>query len=220
MTTRLNADFNVAVIQRPEAAVWQPSPMPGVTRRMLDRIGDEVARATSVVRYAPQSQFSPHVHGGGEEILVLEGVFADEHGEYPAGTYLRNPRGTRHAPRTRPGSLLLVKLHQFAEDDDTSMCVAVDDGPWSAGDAPGIEVRQLHQHGRERVTVERWAAGTHCVRHAPAGGEELYVLSGALSDADQQYPAGTWLRLPPGKASPDHSSAGVRVYRKTGHLPL
>jgi hypothetical protein len=58
---------------------------------MLDRIGDEVARATSIVRYAPASHFSPHVHDGGEEFLVLEGTFQDEHGDYPVGSYVRNP---------------------------------------------------------------------------------------------------------------------------------
>ena len=77
---RLNANFQERVVLRPEDHQWVPSPMPGVTRMMLDRVGEEVARATSLVRYAPQSQFSPHAHGGGEEFLVLEGVFADEHG--------------------------------------------------------------------------------------------------------------------------------------------
>ena len=95
---RLNADFSKRVVIRPDDYEWVASPMPGVERMMLDRIGDEVARATSLVRYAPNSRFSAHVHGGGEEFLVLEGTFADEHGQYPAGTYIRNPIGTGHTP--------------------------------------------------------------------------------------------------------------------------
>src|SRR6516165_7170873 len=59
--------------------------------RPVHRIGDEVARATSVVRYAPKSRFSAHIHGGGEEFLVLDGVFQDEHGDFPVGSYIRNP---------------------------------------------------------------------------------------------------------------------------------
>ncbi|GAL13613.1 hypothetical protein JCM19233_4618 [Vibrio astriarenae] len=51
----------------------------------LDRVGGEVARATSIVRYKPNSAFSPHTHDGGEEFFVLEGVFSDEHGDYPQG---------------------------------------------------------------------------------------------------------------------------------------
>ena len=88
---RLNADFSKRAVIRPNDYEWVPSPMPGVERMMLDRIGDEVARATSLVRYAPDSTFSPHTHDGGEEFLVLEGEFGDEHALYPAGTYVRNP---------------------------------------------------------------------------------------------------------------------------------
>ena len=113
----LNDDFSRRVVAPVSDAAWAPSPQPGVERRMLDRVGGEVARATSVVRYAPNSRFERHVHGGGEEILVLEGVFSDEAGDYPAGTYLRNPPGSAHAPFSREGCVLFVKLWQFAQGD-------------------------------------------------------------------------------------------------------
>ena len=115
----LNADFSRRVVIKPDNYVWEPSPMPGVERMKLDRIGDEVARATSLVRYAPDSTFSPHEHSGGEEIFVLEGVFGDEHGEYPAGTYIRNPIGTSHQPVIgAEGATIFVKLHQFSKQDE------------------------------------------------------------------------------------------------------
>jgi len=82
----LNADFTQRIVMHAEELEWQDSPMPGVQRKMFDRIGGEVARATSIVRYAPGSHFSPHVHTGGEEFIVLEGVFQDEHGDFPAGS--------------------------------------------------------------------------------------------------------------------------------------
>jgi len=94
----LNSDFGARAAVHAARLDWTPSPIPGVDRRMLDRIGDEVARATSIVRYAPHSRFSPHTHGGGEEFLVLDGVFQDEHGDYPTGTYVRNPPATSHTP--------------------------------------------------------------------------------------------------------------------------
>ena len=97
----INADFSQRVVVRPDDIEWVPSPMPGVERKMLDRIGEEVARATSIVRYAPNSYFSAHSHGGGEEFLVLEGVFSDEHADYPVGTYVRNPIGSSHTPHVR-----------------------------------------------------------------------------------------------------------------------
>ena len=71
---------------------WIASPAGGVDRKMLDRIGDEKARATSIVRYAADSAFPEHEHPLGEEFYVLEGVFSDEHGDYPAGTYVQESR--------------------------------------------------------------------------------------------------------------------------------
>ena len=116
----LNADFSKRAAVHAAGIPWVPSPMAGVDRRMLDRIGEEVARATSIVRYAPGSHFSPHTHGGGEELLVLEGEFSDEFGGFPAGSYIRNPPTSRHTPRSGPGCVLLVKLWQFDLADRTS----------------------------------------------------------------------------------------------------
>src|ERR1700745_2982788 len=109
----LNSDFNARAAVHSARLDWTPSPIPGVDRRMLDRIGEGLARATSIVRYAPLSHFSPHTHGGGEEFLVLDGVFQDEHGDYPPGTYVRNPPTSRHTPGSAPGRVLFVKLWQL-----------------------------------------------------------------------------------------------------------
>ncbi|WP_299047113.1 cupin domain-containing protein [uncultured Tateyamaria sp.] len=120
---KLNADFTRRAVVHAAGQDFVPSPMPGVERLMLDRIGDEVARATTIVRYAPGSNFSPHTHDGGEEFLVLDGVFQDEHGDSPAGTYVRNPPGSRHQPGSEPGCTIFVKLRQFASDDDRHVVV-------------------------------------------------------------------------------------------------
>src|SRR6516162_5962981 len=113
----LNSDFGARAAIHAARLDWTPSPIPGVDRRMLDRIGDEVSRATSIVRYVPGSRFSPHTHGGGEEFLVLEGVFQDEHGEFPTGSSVRNPPTTRHTPGSASGCVLFVKLWQFDPAD-------------------------------------------------------------------------------------------------------
>src|SRR5271165_5190868 len=119
----LNADFSQRVVVHAARLPWVASPMAGVERRMLDRIGDEVARATSIVRYVPDSHFSPYTHGGGEEFLVLEGVFQDEHGDFPAGSYVRNPPTSRHTPGSKPGCTIFVKLWQFNPNDRTQVRV-------------------------------------------------------------------------------------------------
>lgn len=214
---RLNADFDQRVVIRPEAYDWVASPASGVERMMLDRVGDEVARATSLVRFAPNSSFDAHTHGGGEEYLVLDGVFSDEDGDYPRGTYVRNPIGTRHTPRIGPeGATILVKLRQFDPDDDVQKVVRTD----TAFDevAPGLSQIVLHEHGPERVRMVRSAPGTQLDRHAHPGGEELFVLEGSYSDEDGHYPAGTWLRSPVGTGHAPWSDEGCLLWIKTGHL--
>lgn len=217
---RVNADFSRRVAITPGQHQWVDSPIPGVERMMLDRIGDEVARATSLVRYAPDSSFPAHIHGGGEEIFVLEGEFGDEHGLYAAGSYLRNPIGSRHAPRVGPaGSTLFVKLHQFEADDQVQCVIDTRTGNWAAGLEPGVRVMPLHQYRGEQVALVELAAGARLESHDHPGGEEILVLQGSFSDELDQYPTGSWLRCP---ASSQHNGVssvdGALLYVKRGHL--
>ncbi len=216
---RINADFSQRVVVRPADSPWLPSPMAGVERRLLDRIGDEVARATSIVRYAAGSSFSEHRHPGGEEFLVLEGVFADERGDYPAGSYVRNPIGTRHTPFSREGCTLLVKLYQFDTEDRQPVWIDTGTATWLAGPAPGLQVMPLHQFGSERVALQRWAPGTRLDRQRHRGGEEILVLEGTFQDEHGDYPSGTWLRRPHLAEHSPFSDAGCLLWVKTGHLP-
>jgi anti-sigma factor ChrR (cupin superfamily) len=218
---RLNADFSARVVIRPEDYLWVDSPMPGVERMMLDRIGDEVARATSLVRYAPNSTFSRHVHGGGEEFFVLEGEFGDEHRSYPAGTYVRNPIGTAHSPRVgEQGCLIFVKLHQFDRDDQLHVTVDTINAGWSPGLVPGLEVMSLHEYEGEHVALVKWAPDTEFKPHTHWGGEEILVISGAFHDEHGEYPAGSWIRSPHQSVhSPYTRGEGALIYVKVGHLP-
>ena len=187
----INDDFSARIAARAADATWTPSPLPGVDRRMLDRVGDDVARATSIVRYAPGSHFDRHVHDGGEEILVLEGVFSDESGDYSAGTYLRNPPGSAHAPFSREGCLLLVKLRQFAPGDLESVRIPTRATPWRPGLVPGLSVMPLHSHDGIDTALVRWAPNTRFNAHSHPGGEEILVLDGVFSDEGGDYEAGT-----------------------------
>ena len=218
---RLNADFAELIVIRSEDYAWVRSPAAGVERMMLDRIGDEVARATSLVRYAPNSTFPPHEHGGGEEYLVLDGEFGDEHGSYPAGTYVRNPIGTSHAPRVGPdGAVIFVKLRQFEPDDQDQKTIRVEDRAWTPGPEPGLNVVQLHQYDNELVLLARLAPHTRFETHDHPGGEEALVLEGKYFDELGEYPAGTWVRSPPGSQHTVYTGAnGALVYVKLGHLP-
>ena len=215
---RVNADFSQRVVVRPRPEDWVASPQPGVTRLMLDRVGAEVARATSLVRYAPRSTFPAHTHGGGEEILVLEGTFSDEFGDHPTGTYFRNPPGTRHAPRTEEGCLLFVKLWQFAPGDTASVRIETRGAAWLPGRVPGLEVMPLHEHGGVGTALVRWAPGTRFTAHTHPGGEEILVLAGTFEDEEGAYPAGTWIRSPRFSRHAPFSREGALIYVKTGHI--
>lgn len=215
----LNADFSQRVVVRPQDREWVSSPAAGVERMMLDRIGGEVARATSLVRFAPNSSFEAHRHDGGEEFLVLEGVFSDESGDYPAGSYVRNPIGTAHKPHTEPGCTIFVKLHQFAEDDRAQFSIDTRSAEFRPGMVEGLSVLPLHEARNESVALVRWAPGTRFTSHRHWGGEEIFVIEGSFADEHGTYPEGTWLRSPHLSQHAPYSEEGALIWVKTGHLP-
>ncbi|MFE4105832.1 cupin domain-containing protein, partial [Almyronema epifaneia] len=197
---------------------WLDAPMPGVQRRMLERDGEEVARATTVVRYAPGSYFSAHTHDGGEEYLVLEGVFSDEKGDFGQGTYVRNPVGSSHTPYSQVGATILVKLRQMAPPDQSQVTIDTNQAEWLPGLVPGLQVLPLHAYGTEQIALVKWATGTHFQSHRHWGGEEIFVIAGIFTDEYGVYPKGTWLRNPPGSVHAPFSEEGCVIYVKTGHL--
>lgn len=217
---RINADFSKPALIKPDSWVWRPSPMPGVERLMLDRIGGEVARATSIVRYAPNSRFSEHVHNGGEEFLVLSGSFHDTHGDYPVGTYVRNPIGTRHAPWSGPdGTEIFVKLHQFDNDDTRQFCMRAFSKKCRSVAVETRLSRPLHKFGNEAVSIEFLPANYKLRMLSQAGGHEILILAGSFHIKGETYPERSWLRLPD-DISVELSAGdnGVEFYHKSGHL--
>src|SRR5271155_5410186 len=216
---RINADFTKRVVVHAASIPWMLSPVPGVERRMLDRIGEEVARATSIVRYAPRSAFSPHTHDGGEEFLVLDGVFQDEHGDFPAGTYVRNPPTSRHTPRSETGCTILVKLHQFDLADRTDVRLDTNTiSPIASKARPGVLTVPLFADSRENVRVEHWSAGSWIRLDVP-GGIEALVLDGSFAEGQEEFVTHSWLRLPAGAVLDAVTGKnGAKLWVKKGHL--
>ena len=212
----LNADFSQRVLVHSDQVEWKASPMPGVDRRMLDRIGGEVARATTIVRYAPNSKFSAHTHTGGEEFIVLDGVFQDEHGDFPAGTYVRNPPTSQHTPGSDDGCTIFVKLWQFDMDDRTQFRKDMEGELPTAID--GVATAELHRDAREVVTFSQLEAGAILSSNV-AGGAELLVIDGSLEESSDTLVKGSWLRVPDGTAiSAKAGPEGAKVWMKTGHI--
>lgn len=215
----INADFSQRVVLHGAAMPWVDSPVAGVQRRMLDRIGDEVARATSIVRYAPGSQFTAHTHGGGEEFIVLDGVFQDEHGDYPVGSYIRNPPTSGHTPGSGPGCTIFVKLWQFAPEDRTHVIVDMNKmGKIDDATRPGVAVTPLFEDERETVQLEHWQPGAR-VQQTCTDGAEILVLAGDFTDAGDRLDAMSWMRLPRGgQLDARAGDQGARVWIKQRHL--
>ncbi len=212
---RINADFSKKVAVIPDDTQWICSPESGVDRRMLDRIGDEVARATSVVRYGPGSSFPRHEHAEGEEFLVLEGIFSDESGDFPTGSYVRNPPGSGHAPHSTDGCRILVKLRQFDPADLRQVSINTRDRKYWGAQANTL---LLHEFGTERVQMQKIPVGETLAIAAESLGTEIFVVEGLVETDCQEYGSESWLRFPAGSADILTATADTLVWMKTGHL--
>lgn len=217
---RLYADRHLPVIVRSDTLEWTPSPQAGVDRRFLERIGGEIAQATSIVRYAPDSHFPEHVHEKGEEFLVLRGVFSDRTGHFSAGSYVRNPPGSRHAPFTREGCTIFVKLRQMEGREQEPLFRSIEALSPVSTDVEGLtRIPLFDGAGSELVLIEQLDPGTRWTNRRIEGGEEILVLDGSMNYGGTLCPAMSWLRIPQGDEQAITSAAGCRYWVKRGHLP-
>ena len=213
----LNMQLDEAVVINTNEQEWEASPIPGVWRKPLAREAAEHGHATSIVRFDPGSTFSSHNHPLGEEILVLEGVFSDQYGNYPVGTYLRSPPGSSHAPYSEEGCVLLVKLDQFDVEDTEPVCFDTANADWLEGEGK-FQIMPLHDFDHESVALMKCPAYIKFSPHQHFGGEEVYVLSGAMMDEYGCYPAGTWIRSPHNSEHCPYVEDETIIWIKTGHL--
>ncbi len=213
----INMDFSQRVVIRTHELSWDKSPAKGVWRKRLAREDAERGHESSIVKYDAGASFSHHPHPLGEEILVLSGVFSDETGDYPTGSYIRNPEGFSHAPFSEQGCELLVKLHQFQASDSQLVRIDTKTAPWLPGQGQ-LQVMPLHQHLTESSALVYWPAGCKFQPHRHFGGEEVYVISGEFIDEHGRYPAGTWLRSPHLSQHNPYVEQDTVIWVKTGHL--
>lgn len=214
----LHADRSLRCVVDSTALPWVASPAPLVQRRLLEREGGEVARATSVVRYAPGARFEAHRHDLGEEILVLEGTLCDAAGSYGPGTYLKNPPGSVHAPFSPEGCILFVKLRHLDVQDTQRVVVPTRQAQWHPGLVAGLRVLPLWEFGTSHTAMVRWAPQTRFNPHRHFGGEEIFVVEGVFSDEHGSYPQGHWIRSPHLSQHQPFSVEGCLILVKTGHL--
>jgi anti-sigma factor ChrR (cupin superfamily) len=215
----INGDLDVYIEIQTASMPWSPSPSPSVWRKRLHRVGPaESGQVTSIVRYDPESNFPVHEHPDGEEILVLDGVFTDDRGDWPKGTYLLNPEGYRHAPSSREGCVLFVKLRQFPGLDRQQVAIDTAAVPWQPSGPDGVDVKPLYsQPGYgDSMALERWPANLTLARRDYRDGAELFVIEGAFRDETGEHRAGTWMRYPAGAGHTLRSTNACTIYIKRG----
>lgn len=217
----INGDLSVPVVMDTGAMEWQPSPSGSVWRKRLHLVGPpESGQVTSVVRYEPGSSFPAHPHPDGEEIYVIDGVFSDEHGDWPAGTFLLNPEGFEHAPFSKQGCILFVKLRQYAGAARTHVTRDTTDVHWQSTDHQGVTIKPLYadRSFEDTMRLEQWAPGTSRGMQSRAAGAEIFILAGALEDEHGVNREGAWLRLPEGAIHTPSAPEGCTFYIKEGGL--
>lgn len=213
----LNMDFTQKVVVETEKLDWVGSRADNVLRKPLEREFAESGRTTSIVQFLPGASFPPHQHGLGEEIFVLEGVFSDENGDYPAGTYLRNPPGSIHSPHSKEGCVIFVKLEQFSPEDTEQVVLDTNQATMQPG-IGNLEVLSLHSFQTEHSALVYWPPGEKFQPHHHWGGEEILVLKGEFIDEHGRYPKGTWIRSPHLSLHDPYVEEETLIYVKTGHL--
>lgn len=215
MMINMNLDQSVSI--NTDECNWAITPQHGILRKKLERELDEKGRATSIVEYKPGASFKYHSHPNGEEILVLDGTFSDQLGHYKKGTYIRNPPGSMHAPFSKNGCTLFVKLNQFSPGDTSRVCIDTSNATWLAGQG-NLQVMPLHEFDNQHVALVKWPAKEHFQPHTHMGGEEIYVISGEFIDEHGHYPAGTWLRNPHMSKHHPFVEEETIILVKVGHL--
>lgn len=217
----LNADMTARVVIDANTLPWTPSPSGTVWRKRLHLVGGlESGQVTTIVRYDAGATFPAHEHPEGEEILVLQGVFSDEAGDWPVGSYLLNPEGFRHAPFSKPGCIIFVKLRQYA-GKRPHVALQTETLPWRPGAEAGVEIKSLYADPAfpETMQIERWRRDCGPIKRSYPAGAEILILEGALEDAAGRHEPLTWLRIPPGGQLNARSGPGARIYVKAGQLP-
>ncbi len=217
----INADLTQQVVVDTLSMNWEPSPSGTVWRKPLYREGGEFGPVTSIVKYEAGGKFRTHSHPQGEEIYVLEGEFCDDHGRYPAGTYLLNPDGTQHAPFSEKGCILFVRLRQYDGEDRIQTVIKTNDTAWHQGMVEGLTVLPLYSQANyhENMALVRWQPNTYFPQHTHPGGEEIYVIDGTFEDDHGVYPKGSWIRSPHMSIHKPYSKEGCLIYVRVGGLP-
>ena len=228
----LNADKKNSVLVNVDgAAATQAAGQTDVKRTMYERVGGEVARASTKVTFKPNTPFPSHVHDGGEEFVVLSGVWKDKWGNFPKYTYIRNYIGSSHEPSIgEEGCEIFVKLRQMSAKVSELEHWSVDFSRannesvrlyqgWSKNEHTDTEYRELFESPYERVYAEYLEPKSVINDKIPKGGQEIFVIDGEFEDALGKHKEHSWARYGADGESRERKAGaeGALLYVKEGH---
>mmetsp|Transcript_135455 Transcript_135455/g.377275 ORF Transcript_135455/g.377275 Transcript_135455/m.377275 type:complete len:305 (-) Transcript_135455:80-994(-) len=196
----LNANKSETCLVNTDTQEWIETPAKGVYRKLIERLGGEVARATTVVRFDAGKSFPSHTHGGGEEFIVLEGAWHDEWATQPKYTYVRNYIGSTHQPTIGDsGCTIMVKLRQMAhehkEPEHTQWDISVHNANWKRrSSSQGCKTLTVFTSPLEEVHFEHWEPGAAGILEVPPKGMESFVVEGSFTDELGEHRAWSWTR--------------------------
>lgn len=216
----INADHKLTVNIVTASLQWQWTTQVGIQIRTLEQNDTEASRLTAIIQYLPGTQNIRQCHPHGEEIFVLEGTLQDEFGDYPAGTYLKNPPGFSHQPFSQTGCIIFAKLNYLQNQDHQRTVINTADMAWLPGLVEGLKVLPLSEFQGKHTALVRWQPGTQFQPHRHYGGEEILVLKGMFQDEHGDYAQGVWLRSPHLSHHQPYSEPGCTILVKVGHLDI
>ncbi len=193
--------------------------MPGVEHILLENCKTPYPRQTLLLRCKPDSFIEQAAPQAEQEFFVLQGEVADNCGNYGEHMYVRNPNGSSRA-HSELGCTLFVKLSQIHEEDQTQRIINTQvENNWLPGPSKGISIFPLHGWNTESVFLMRWSIAKGMKPSIDPQGEEILVIRGMLSDENQQYPAGSWIRNPIDIWQSWYGESETLIYYKNGHFP-
>jgi len=229
----LHSDKSKAELVRTSEVEWKAtSQAGGVYRKMIERQGTEkVARATTIVKFSPNQSFPRHVHDGGEEFLVLDGVWKDDYGDFPKYSYIRNYIGSGHTPSIgEEGCVILVKLRQMSllskgEPEHKNWGELTPDQVSNKGRAEedGTKQVSLFSSPFESTSVLLLPKGSSLKVKVPKHGAEIFVVDGTFTSELGTHNQWSWCRVPNEEDEAKFFEINtldddVYVWMKEGHL--
>lgn len=189
---------------------WSNNKLKGVSKKLLSKINNE---ETAIIKIEENCKLNTNSNTNSVEILVLEGTYINEYGEFKSGTYLRlSSEDEALVIAGKIGCIIFRKVNHF-NDESENIIIDTNNTLWLKGHG-NLGVMPLF----EQTALVKWPKNEKFIPHKHWGGEEIFVLEGTFMDEYGMYPKGTWIRSPHLSEHFPYVEDETIIFVKTGHL--